>query len=99
MEILDIAHVHGWNTASRDLERTAMLGNKELRLAIEDVKTQLSPRIQMYHSPITFRWSPSKEASFVTSSGSSSSRDSERVSPGSSVIHVDSTPSDAKLQP
>ena len=40
MEILDIAYVHGWATVAKYLERTSTSGNKELRLAIEDVKRE-----------------------------------------------------------
>ena len=40
MEVLDIAFVHGWPTVTKYLERTSTSGNKELRLAIEDVKRE-----------------------------------------------------------
>ena len=40
MEVLDIAYVHGWPTVTKYLERTSTSGNKELRLAIEDVKRE-----------------------------------------------------------
>ena len=40
MEVLDIAFVHGWATVAKYLERTATSGNRELRLAIEDVKRE-----------------------------------------------------------
>ena len=40
MEILDIAYVHGWATVAKYLERTLTSGNKELHLAIEDVKRE-----------------------------------------------------------
>ena len=40
MEVLDIAYVHGWPTVAKYLERTSTSGNKELRLAIEDVKRE-----------------------------------------------------------
>ena len=77
MEVLDIAFVHGWATVAKYLERTATSGNRELRLAIEDVKREealglkrTSRRSRSQGSPLAKRGSSTPVSSPPTPSTS-----------------------------
>ena len=84
MEVLDIAYVHGWPTVTKYLERTSTSGNKELRLAIENVKREEALGLKRSGRRGRSVGSPPSKRSMVASSSSSSSS-AAPAGPSSSV--------------
>lgn len=73
MEVLDIAYVHGWPTVTKYLERTSTSGNRELRLAIEDVKREEALGLKRSNRRSRSLGSPPTKRSLAPASLSSSS--------------------------
>ena len=82
MEVLDIAFVHGWATVAKYLERTATSGNRELRLAIEDVKREEALGLKRTSRRSRSQGSPPTKRGSTSSSSSPSSSTSNPVTGG-----------------